>query len=117
MSDLNVEGMALAPGVVETIVSIAVGEVEGVASVGTPGVAKAGFKGVFGGKPSTQGIEIETNEEGELVITVRIEVQYGYSLPTIAANVREAVADAAVSQVGAQVASVDVYIDGIQFAK
>ena len=31
MSELNVEGMALAPGVVETIVSIAVSEVEGVA--------------------------------------------------------------------------------------
>ena len=37
MSELNVEGMALAPGVVETIVSIAVSEVEGVACVGSAG--------------------------------------------------------------------------------
>ena len=34
MSDLTVDGMALAPGVVETIVSIAVADVDGVASVG-----------------------------------------------------------------------------------
>lgn len=117
MSDLNVEGMALAPGVVETIVSIAVSEVEGVASVGTPGVAKQGLKGVFSSKPSTQGIEIETDEDGKLTVTVRIEVQYGYALPKVAEAVREAVADAAASQVGVEVSSVDVYIDGIQFTK
>ena len=41
MSELNVEGMALAPGVVETIVSIAVSEVEGVACVGSPCSARS----------------------------------------------------------------------------
>ena len=56
MTDLNVDGMALAPGVVETIVSIA-------------------------------------------------------------ANLRQAIADAVTSQVGVQVSSVDVYIDGMQFAR
>ena len=35
MNELNLDGMALAPGVVETIVSIAANEVEGVASVGS----------------------------------------------------------------------------------
>ena len=59
MNELNLDGMALAPGVVETIVSIAANEVE---------------------------------------------------------DLRQAVADAVASQVGAQVSSVDVYIDGIQFA-
>ena len=34
MSDINTEGMAIAPGVMETIVILAVREVPGVASVG-----------------------------------------------------------------------------------
>ena len=51
MSELNVEGMALAPGVVETIVSIAVSEVEGVACVGSAGAQGRGIRAVFGQKP------------------------------------------------------------------
>ena len=38
MSDLNVDGMAIAPSVVETIVSIAAKEVEGVACIGSSAV-------------------------------------------------------------------------------
>ena len=106
MNELNLDGMALAPGVVETIVSIAANEVEGVASVGS--AAAGGLRSVFGAKPSTQGIDIAVDEDDKLVISVRVDVYYGY--------VRQAVADAVASQVGAQVSSVDVYIDGIQFA-
>ena len=114
MSELNVEGMALAPGVVETIVSIAVSEVEGVACVGSAG---RGIRAVFGQKPSTQGIEITVNEDNKLAVAVRIEVYYGFVLPEVASSLRQAVADAVASQVGVEVASVDVYIDGIQFAE
>ena len=62
MSDLTVDGMALAPGVVETIVSIAVADVDGVASVGNAPAASRGIRGVLGGKPSTSGIEIAADE-------------------------------------------------------
>ena len=48
---------------------------------------------------------------------MRIEVFYGFALPDVAASLRQAVADAVASQVGVEVASVDVYIDGIQFAE
>ncbi len=113
MTDLNLDGMAIAPGVVETIVSIAVNEVDGVASVGS---ASGGLRGMFAGKSSTQGIEISVDDEDRLCIAVRIDVYHGHVLPDLAAQVRSAVADAVASQVGIQVASVDVYIDGIQFA-
>ena len=115
MSDLTVDGMALAPGVVETIVSIAVADVDGVASVGNAPVASRGIRGVLGGKPSTSGIEIAVDENDKLQISVRIDVYYGHVLPDVAAAVRQSVADAVASQVGAQVGSVDVYIDGVQF--
>ena len=115
MTELNLDGMALAPGVVETIVSIAVGEVDGVASVG-PSTA-SGLRSVFAAKPSTQGIEVTVDENDKLLVSVRVDVYYGYVLPDLAANVRTAVADAVASQVGVTVGAVDVYIDGIQFAR
>ena len=114
MTDLNIDGMAIAPGVVETIVSIAANEVDGVASVGPS--ATSGLRAMFAGKPSTQGIDIAVDDEEKLCISVRIDVYYGHVLPDLAAQVRMAVADAVASQVGMQVSSVDVYIDGIQFA-
>ena len=115
MTELNVDGMALAPGVVETIVSIAANEVEGIASIGPS--SASGLRSVFASKPSTQGIDITVDDEDKLHVSLRIDVYYGYTLPEIAANVRQAVADAVASQVGVQVGSVDVYIDGMQFAR
>ena len=117
MSDLNVDGMALAPGVVETIVSIAVAEVDGVASVGGASAANRGIRAAFGSKPATAGIQVASGEDDALQISVRIDVYYGHVLPDVAAAVRQSVVDAVASQVGATVESVDVYIDGIQFNK
>lgn len=115
MTDLNIDGMAVAPNVVETIVSIAVGEVEGVASVGSTSAGSLRSK-LSGKSSSVQGIEITADDEGKLCVTARINVYYGHALPELAAKVRSAVADAVASQVGMQVGSVDVYVDGIQFA-
>lgn len=113
MSDLNLDGMALAPGVIETIISIATHEVEGVASVGgsTPG----GIRSMFNSKPSTQGIEVDVDDEGKICVSIRIEVYYGYVLPDVAAAIRQSVIEATTSQVGIPVDRVDIYIDGIQF--
>lgn len=114
MADLNIDGMAIAPGVVETIVSLAAREVEGVASVGD--LAAGGIKQLIsGGKPSTQGINIQPDEDGTLLIELRLWVKSGQVLPDVAAHVRQAVADAIAIQIGAKVSAVDIYIDGIQF--
>ena len=56
------------------------------------------------------------DDDERLCASVRIGVYHGYALPDLAAKVREAIANAVASQVGMQVGSVDVYIDGIQFA-
>lgn len=113
MADLNVDGMAIAPGVVETIVSLAARDVAGVASVGDP--AASGIRTLIGGKPSTQGVDIEADENGDLHVAVRLFVKSGQVLPDVAAEVRQSVADAVSIQVGAKVSAVDVFIDGIQF--
>ena len=114
MTELNIDGMVIAPGVVETIVSLAAREVEGVVSVGDP--TASGFMSLIaGGKPSTQGIDIEAGEDGELNVSLRLCVKSGLVLPDVAASVRQSVADALNTQVGVKVGSVDIYIDGIQF--
>ena len=113
MTDLNIDGMALAPGVIETIISIAVQDVEGVASVG-PSTSN-GLRSLFVAKPATQGIDIDVTDDDKLRIAVRVDVLYGYVIPEIALKIRTAVADAVGCQIGIPVDSVDVYIDGIQF--
>lgn len=114
MTDLNVDGMAIAPGVVETIISIAAKDVEGVAAVGSQSVNSLRRK--IASKPSTQGIEVQA-EEGGLRVSIRVDVYYGKPLTEVAAALREGIADAVSSQVGVPIVAVDVYIDGIQFAE
>ena len=114
MTELNIDGAAIAPGVVETIVSLAARSVDGVVSVGDP--TTSGIRSLIGGgKPSTQGIEVETDEMGDLHVSLRLHVMNGQVLPDLAASVRQAISDAIASQVGMKVGSVDIYIDGIQF--
>ncbi|MBR5258971.1 MAG: Asp23/Gls24 family envelope stress response protein [Eggerthellaceae bacterium] len=112
--NMNVNGMSLAPGVVETIISIAAGEVEGVASVGS--FAAGGIRAKLTAKPATSGIEVEADAEGKLTVTLHVEVYHGHVLPELAANLRQAIADALLVQVGLEVAAIDIFIDGIQFA-
>ncbi len=114
MKDLNIDGMSLASGVVETIISITANEVEGVASVGS--YTASGIRAKLMAKPSTSGIEVDADADGKLLITLHIEVFHGYVLPELAAQLRQAIADALLVQVGLEVACVDIYIDGIQFA-
>jgi|APDOM4702015159_1054818.scaffolds.fasta_scaffold07791_2 uncharacterized alkaline shock family protein YloU len=114
MSDLNLEGMALADGVVETIISIAVQDIDGVASVGNAN-SPAGLLAAFQAKPATQGIEVMANDDDTVSVAIRIEVFYGHALPDVADKVRTAIADAVLTQIGVKVGSVDVYIDGIRF--
>lgn len=114
MAELNIDGAVVAPGVIETIVSLAAQSVDGVACVGDPTTSGL-FSIIGGGKPSTQGIEVEADEEGGIHVSLRLYVESGQVLPDLAAEVRQAIADAVSSQLGMTVASVDVYIDGIQF--
>ena len=114
MTDLNVGNMAIAPGVLETIVAIAAKNVEGVASIGP--FSSGGLRSVLSSRPSTRGVEVNVADDGSLDIAIRITVYYGCVLPDVAAAIRSAVADAVSSQLSASVNSIDVYIDGIQFA-
>lgn len=112
MSDINTDGMAIAPGVMETIVILAVREVPGVASVGS---APTGIRSVLAFKQSTQGVSVSVAEDDTVQVQVTIRILSGHSLDAVADAVRSAVADAVLTQVGLTVSRVDIKVDGIQF--
>jgi uncharacterized alkaline shock family protein YloU len=109
----NVEGLSIAPGVMETIISVAASDVDGVASLGS--YATSGIRTLLANRPSTSGIETKMGEDGTLYVAVHIEVFYGYVLPDLADALRQAIAEALSTQAGVEVSSVDVFVDGLQF--
>ena len=106
----------IAPGVVETIVSLAAAEVPGVAGVGNAGPISAITAAFSAGKAiPTAGIELLMDDDGKVAVEISIQAFYGYRLVEVAENVREAVSDALKGQIGVEVSSVDVHVDALSF--
>lgn len=116
MKEIVINGMAIAPSVVETVVSKAVTNVSGVSKLVAAGPT-GGLAGIFGSKQNNQAVAAAVDENEKLRVAVRIEAVYGTPLPELAAKVRSSVADAVESQIGLPVGSVDVYVDSMQFNK
>lgn len=113
MSDeIRLEGLGVAPGVLDTIVTVAVECVEGVASVGSPGIAGLVQKGRKG---ASRAVDVTVGEDGALSASVHVQVIYGARLREVAVAVQASVREALSSQVGVEVAEVDVFVDGLVF--
>lgn len=108
-TELRLEGVDLAPGVLETIVVLATESVEGVAAV-----TGAGLAGLMS-KQSAKGVELCVDAAGLLLVTVHVSVEYGQPLRHIAEAVQTAVYEALISQTGTRADTVDVFVDGITF--
>lgn len=114
MSDeIRMEGLGVAPGVLDTIVTLAAEGVEGVASVGAAGIAGLVQKGPL--KRGGRAVEVTSDEDGSVSVSVHVHVAYGSKLREVAAEVQRMVEDSLTSQVGVSVSSVDVYVDGLVF--
>jgi uncharacterized alkaline shock family protein YloU len=114
MSDeIRLEGLGVAPSVLDTIVTLAAESVDGVAAVGAPGLAGLVQKGV--GKGTGRAVDVTAAEDGSVSVVIHVQVVYGRNLRQVASAVQEAVAEAVTSQVGVGVELVDVYVDGIVF--
>ena len=100
MTDTQTRGMDIAPDVLDTIVALALKDVEGVAVVGQ---TSTGILSFFGSKQDQKGV------------SVSITVLNGFSLDKIAADARKAIADAILAQTGYTVNRVDIHVDGILF--
>lgn len=116
--ELKFAGLMVAPEVVETIVRLSAGKVEGVASVGVPSDLNNMFSFLSPRKPAAAAPAVTVEVEGDaLRIALRLTVFFGYPFVTLASEVRRAVASSVSSQVGAEIAGVDVYIDALVFPK
>jgi len=106
-TELNLDGLDVAPGVVETIVQLAALEVDGVASAEISALGKI--------SKSAKSIEVCLDDDGSFLATVHLTANYGRPLRQLGGAVQEAVADALLSQTGHAASRVDVFIDAVVF--
>lgn len=110
----DLRSLTIAPGVIETIIMLAILEVEGIAAVGSKPTAQGVFSSL-GKKQVTPGIMIYEDDD-QVIVDAHVQVFYGYRLTDIAESVRVAVVNALESQANIDVAAVNVTIDAIQFS-
>lgn len=113
--EIRLEGLGVAPGVLETIITLAAQEVDGVAAVGAPGIAGLVQKGAR--KGAARAVDVCVDDDGSLAATVHIQVAYPNKLRDVAGAVQASVADALASQMSVEVVSVDVFVDGVVFGQ
>lgn len=117
MEELSIKGICISKDVVATIVAQAAEKVEGVARVGQNPIASS-LISVFTAQPQEQEIAVESDvRDDKFVITVHATVFFGYQLVELAEDIREAVANSVLEQIGIEVAEVNVCIDGLVFPK
>ena len=115
--EITIAGIGIAPEVLATIVTRAVEDVEGVASVGTRDLA-ANLVSMLSAKTPAAVPDVEASVVDDcLVLAVHLTVFFGYPFKELAAAVREAVQKAIDAQVGVEVERVDVCIDSLVFPK
>ncbi|HEY5517272.1 MAG TPA: Asp23/Gls24 family envelope stress response protein, partial [Coriobacteriia bacterium] len=68
-AELSLEGLDIAPGVVETMVQLAAGQVDGVACIDTSALGKL--------SRSNKAVEVALDEDGRFVVTIHITALYG----------------------------------------
>ncbi len=114
---LTGEGVTIAPGVIETIVALAVAQVDGVAQVGTSGLPDhfmSAFSKNSKRRPSG-GVLILADDDDQIVLDVHVLLYYGYKLHDVGESIRLTVADTLLGQVGIEASRINVHIDGIRF--
>jgi uncharacterized alkaline shock family protein YloU len=106
--ELRLEGIGVAPGVLETIVALAAQGVEGVVSSEQGGLPALMQKG-------RRGVTVTVDEANTLSASLHLTLRYGHPLHDTARSVQQAVAEALQSQTGQPVAAVDVFVDAVVF--
>lgn len=115
MTDNRDNFMSIAPGVVDRVISIAACEVEGVSKVSI--YTSGGLVSNLITKAKRQAILTHIDENGNLCVGVHVIVEYGYSIPKLAAEIRQHIADALFLQLGIEVGEVNIFVESVAFAK
>ena len=116
--EIKIAGIGISPDDLTAIVSRAVSDVEGIASVGVKDLATNLVSMMLSSKAPASEPAVEAEVVGDkLALTVRVVVFFGYPFKKLAEAVRAAVVAALDDQVGVEVERVDVSIDGLDFPK
>ncbi|HIW70916.1 MAG TPA: Asp23/Gls24 family envelope stress response protein [Candidatus Limosilactobacillus merdipullorum] len=100
----------ISPQVLEIIAGIAASEVDGVAKM--HGSLASGVSELFGRQLDRRGVKLSNNDD-QLAIDVDVYVQYGVSVPTIAAEIQNKVKQQVSVMTGLTPTEVNVHIRGI----
>lgn len=109
--EIRLDDVGVAPGVLETIASLAAESVDGVVAL----TSNQGLAGLVQKGGPAKSVVVNAGDGGELRVTAHLRVRYGAPLRDIARAVQRAIADALTSQTGQSVTCVDVFIDDIVF--
>ena len=113
MQDLEINDMKVSRDAISKLVIMATRDVEGVCAQ-----VDSNNNGILGMFSTPEDISTDIALDGDkLRLGVHLSVEYGNPLPETAEKVRSAVADCVATQLGLDVASIDVYVDAIHFDK
>ena len=101
----------IADEVVAIIAGLAATDVKGVASM--YGNITNGLVAKLGMKNLSKGVKISV-EEGEVVVDLAINLEYGYNIPDVTANVQDRVKSAIENMAGLKVLDVNINIVGVE---
>ena len=106
----NLGEIKIAPEVVEVIIGIAASEVEGVYSM--RGSIANSFSKLFGRQDRKQGVKLAA-AQSELKVDVNVFLNYGLSVPKVAAAIQDKVVQQVLFMTGIKLAAVDIHVQGV----
>jgi uncharacterized alkaline shock family protein YloU len=110
--DTGLGKVEISPEVLEVIASLAASEVAGVASM--RGSFATGVAERIGRKNYGKGVRVDLGEEG-ITIDVQLHMIFGVSIPEVAQQVQENIAQTLRTMTALEVKAINVHVVGIDF--
>lgn len=113
MESTELGKIQIAPEVVGVIAGLAASEVEGVAAM-SGGLVGDIAERIGRKKNFSKGVHVEVGQK-EAAVDLSIVVEYGYSIPTVAAEIQSNVRSAIENMTGLHVVEVNVHVVDVKF--
>ena len=114
VSKVEAEGgrIVFADEVVATIASLAVTDVDCVASLA--GGMVEGISEMLGKKSLTKGVKVEVGTE-EAAVDITVSIRYGYRIKEVCEKIQAAVKSAIENMTGLRVVEINIFVQGVVF--
>ena len=114
VSKVEAEGgrIIFADEVVATIASLAVTDVDGVASLS--GGMVEGITEMLGKKSLTKGVKVEVGTE-EAAVDITVSIRYGYKIKEVCEKIQTAVKSAIENMTGLRVVEINIFVQSVVF--